>query len=617
MPTFANVLLTDLTASRLTASSSTKTLESVTDLTTWIGGTTNQVIVTDDSDGTVTLSLPQDIHTSATPTFANVILADGGAIKVADGSPQIMLDNTNGYIKIPAGVKVGIGAVTPTAALHVIGDLVRIGTGGSVSKATGDGDLFIAGLLECDTVSFFYGNAHFMSDAFFEDTGRLNFGSSNDSKLGWVTNQTPDTFVLGLSDASRTMVITTVLKGFVPAYRKDYAHPAQDHPTVFFQSFATSSAAVLVEWGSLSFIGTNASGGYFNVATGCGDVVLAPSETETLRLAGNTQLATFAGNIVGPNDIWIGSVGEPNAIQIESDGDIVISQDLTVTGSIAAANYTAANILTACATNAGALDFSAASKTLTVEDDAVVSQDYSSDASPTFANVILADGGTIGQPAGPLITFDDTNNYLEITGCNVLIGDGGETNYSEFETDGTLKFNGAATVWNDANVGAMALTVPVASQPDEDNFMDGGGGDTGITTWAYAVGEKSSGAIEFPHDYKEGSDIIPHVHWQGIVAPTGTDKVKWQLTYTVGQQDITLDAATSIVIETDFDTQYEFILSNFPTITGTNFNIGDQFLFTIERIATSADAYAGDVLIATVGFHYECDTVGSRQTIIK
>ena len=41
-------------------------------------------------------------------------------------------------------------------------------------------------------------------------------------------------------------------------------------------------------------------------------------------------------------------------------------------------------------TNAGTLAFSAASKTLTVEDSATVSQDYSSDASPTFTTVKLS-----------------------------------------------------------------------------------------------------------------------------------------------------------------------------------------------------------------------------------
>ena len=43
--------------------------------------------------------------------------------------------------------------------------------------------------------------------------------------------------------------------------------------------------------------------------------------------------------------------------------------------------------------------------------------------SPTFTtSVIMADGATLGQAAGPLLTFDDTNNYLEIAGANVGIG---------------------------------------------------------------------------------------------------------------------------------------------------------------------------------------------------
>jgi hypothetical protein len=37
-------------------------------------------------------------------------------------------------------------------------------------------------------------------------------------------------------------------------------------------------------------------------------------------------------------------------------------------------------------------------------------------------NIVMPNGGTIGQAAGPLLNFDDTNNYLEITGCNVGIG---------------------------------------------------------------------------------------------------------------------------------------------------------------------------------------------------
>ncbi|KKN70966.1 hypothetical protein LCGC14_0425680 [marine sediment metagenome] len=41
---------------------------------------------------------------------------------------------------------------------------------------------------------------------------------------------------------------------------------------------------------------------------------------------------------------------------------------------------------------------------------------------PLLGGVIIADGGTIGQAAGPLITFNDTNNDLKISGCKVGIG---------------------------------------------------------------------------------------------------------------------------------------------------------------------------------------------------
>jgi hypothetical protein len=63
-----------LTANRLVATDGTPALASVANLASWIAGTSNQVTVTDDTDGTITLSLPQDIHTGASPTFASLNL---------------------------------------------------------------------------------------------------------------------------------------------------------------------------------------------------------------------------------------------------------------------------------------------------------------------------------------------------------------------------------------------------------------------------------------------------------------------------------------------------------------------------------------------------------------
>ena len=176
----------------------------------------------------------------------------------------------------------------------------------------------------------------------------------------------------------------------------------------------------------------------------------------------------------------------------------------------------------------------------------------------------------------------------------------------------------AVAVYKDINLASVILSLPVATQPDEVQFVDEAGSNTGIYTWGFAIDELVSGSFELQHDYKEGTDLIFHIHWQGITAPDGaSDNVKWALTYTLSRDTTTLDAATTIYGETAITTRYSFYKTNLTTITGTNFKIGDQFLFAIKRVAASSDDYAGDALVATLGVHYQCDTIGSRTITTK
>ena len=81
-PTFAGLTLTGFTASRLVATDADKAFES-TDIAAWVlQGSANQVVVTDENDGTITLSLPQNIHAGAIPTFAGLIST--GIIQATD-----------------------------------------------------------------------------------------------------------------------------------------------------------------------------------------------------------------------------------------------------------------------------------------------------------------------------------------------------------------------------------------------------------------------------------------------------------------------------------------------------------------------------------------------------
>lgn len=76
--------------------------------------------------------------------------------------------------------------------------------------------------------------------------------------------------------------------------------------------------------------------------------------------------------------------------------------------------------------NAGTLTFTGASKTLSVEDNAVVSQDYSSDASPTFASV-LTDKVRATNGDG-LYLVDDGDNGL-------FIKDGGNIGFNTTDVE--------------------------------------------------------------------------------------------------------------------------------------------------------------------------------------
>lgn len=185
-------------------------------------------------------------------------------------------------------------------------------------------------------------------------------------------------------------------------------------------------------------------------------------------------------------------------------------------------------------------------------------------------------------------------------------------------TNKTLEL--AEPVYKDINLGSALLSLPASTQPDEVQLLDEAGGATGIYTWGFDINELVSGVFEMQHDYKEGTNLSFHVHWSGNDAPTDTDYVQWQLTYTNARDNNTINAATPIVIETAYDTQYEMIRSDFPDIVGTtggvdggNIKIGDQFYFKLKRIAADGDAYAGDAVVATLGVHYQIDTIGSRQ----
>ena len=92
--TVGGIKLTDdaVTSMRLTYIDSNDELQTVEDLTNWVSGTDNQITINNDTDGTITLSLEQDIHVDATPTFSNLLLTEQTPNK-------FLMTNTSGLVQ--------------------------------------------------------------------------------------------------------------------------------------------------------------------------------------------------------------------------------------------------------------------------------------------------------------------------------------------------------------------------------------------------------------------------------------------------------------------------------------------------------------------------------------
>jgi hypothetical protein len=93
--------ISGLTASRLMATNADKTIASVSDLTSWVAGTTNQITSTSDGDGSITLSIPNGFTLpSASPTFTGLTLSGnatvGGTLGVTSN-----ISTTTGYVYTP------------------------------------------------------------------------------------------------------------------------------------------------------------------------------------------------------------------------------------------------------------------------------------------------------------------------------------------------------------------------------------------------------------------------------------------------------------------------------------------------------------------------------------
>jgi hypothetical protein len=274
---------------------------------------------------------------------------------------------------------------------------------------------------------------------------------------------------------------------------------------------------------------------------------------------------------------------------------------VTFNQNIAAANYAAANLLTAAATNAGELDFTSASKKLDVEDNAVVSQDYSSDASPTWAGVTLTgltDDSLIYPASGVLTSLGVASNGqipIGSTGATpVLAGLTGTANRISVT-------NGAGSITlitpQDTHTGASNFTVAGATIGDIaiPGVYDADGEPTGfIDRVAVLSWDDASHTLTITGDHD--------IYCSGVLLSKSTDSI--QIGDTTGVHIIYYDSGGTLSSSTVFPGWDNPLVATVYWNTDGGGGAYNKGLVGEERHSIHMDAGTHTVLHDTVGSRY-------------
>lgn len=252
------------------------------------------------------------------------------------------------------------------------------------------------------------------------------------------------------------------------------------------------------------------------------------------------------------------------------------------------------------------------------------------ESSTNNITIYPASGETIDGASS--ITITNLNEYRTLkavnggwsvidTGNKNQFGDVEGGNYSEFESDGTLVFNGNATTYDDLPPNPIIRSrQPAANNPTLATLKGA------IQQYTFAVNDYVSDNFELLHSWKPGTNLNVHIHW-ATNGSEGTDKaVKWEFTYTISNAHATAPftdafgdtvAISSETVIPANTPDRAHIISSLGTIDGTNLRIGSVVAYNIKRIASSGSAPTSNPFGLQVAAHIEQDTTGSRSLYTK
>ena len=190
---------------------------------------------------------------------------------------------------------------------------------------------------------------------------------------------------------------------------------------------------------------------------------------------------------------------------------------------------------------------------------------------------------------------------------------GTDTDYVEIESDGTIHLVNGATVFKDV---FFPMSPPKTV----------GAGNPTLVTWngnlrgfAFAVNDTHDfDPQEYPHDAKENATAEWHLHFVSRTNVAAARTIKFQIEYSHEPDTgpylapVTAEIEYTVPANTPVNTPFRLDVS-----TMTMGKINRQTWVKLTRIASSGTEPAVDPVITALHYHYEVDTMGSRQITTK
>jgi hypothetical protein len=181
------------------------------------------------------------------------------------------------------------------------------------------------------------------------------------------------------------------------------------------------------------------------------------------------------------------------------------------------------------------------------------------------------------------------------------------------ETWDIKSYQSDRVVWDDVRVAASSIRIQGVS-----NIPDWGGvGDGNLYALAFdpTTMEQVFFTVQLPHTYKLGTNIHPHIHWMPETTDTGT--VRWGLEYEWVNIGDSMTGGSTITIDDDGDgTLLKHQIAEFAELSGVGKGMSSMLICRVYRDATNDD-FADDAYLLEIDFHFEIDSLGSRQEYVK